>query len=418
MEEPQSGVVTITDLARPQFSSESAAIRDAMASVADLLPLSADALRAAAMAETGLSDFGARDYEERLDLILECYRDTPGLTASGTVYLSSALLNLLKNRLRLTDLLAQHPEILDIDLAPPIIIAGLPRTGTTHLLQMMAASERFRVLPFWEAQNPFPPSGADAISERREALAAELAVLNEALPHFKLMHEMTEPDHVQEELLLLAHDFSTMFFETLAVVPRWRDYYLVHDQAPHYAYMRVQLQALQFLRDDRRWLLKCPQHFEQLPTLATVFPRATVILTHRDPVQIVTSLATMLAYLSRLSVDPVEPAAVGEYWADRVGRMLDSVLRDRDSLPPESTMDLRFDDFMADDIGAVRTAFDLAGEDFTHDAETKARTYLDEHRRGYLGRVQYDAAAVGLDTDQLRERFAAYSARFLGDRPD
>jgi hypothetical protein len=417
MEEPQSGVVTITDLAEPRFDSQSAAIRDAMAAAVDLLPLSAQALREAAMAETGLSDFGPRDYEERLDLILDCYRDTPGLTASGSVYIASALLRLLKNRLRLTDLLTRHPEILEVELAPPIIIAGLPRTGTTHLLQMMAASERFRVLPFWEAQDPFPaPGEADDVGRRKAELTAELAVLNEALPHFKLMHEMTEPDHVQEELLLLAHDFSTMFFETLAVVPRWRDYYLAHDQAPHYAYMRVQLQALQFLRGGRRWLLKCPQHFEQLPTLAKVFPDATVILTHRDPVQIVSSLATMLAYIGRLSVDPVRPAATGEYWADRIGTMLDSVLRDRDSLSPDSTMDLRFDDFMADDIGAVGAAFALAGEEFTADAESKAHAYLVEHRRGYLGRVQYDAAAVGLDADRLRERFAPYITRFLEDR--
>ena len=97
--------------------------------------------------------------------------------------------------------------------------------------------------------------------------------MNAAMPHFPLMHEMTT-DHVHEEIQLLANDFSTMFFETLGHVPTWRDHYLAHDQTPHYEYLRTQLKALQFLRGGRRWLLKSPQHLEQLPVLDRSSPVA------------------------------------------------------------------------------------------------------------------------------------------------
>ena len=90
---------------------------------------------------------------------------------------------------------------------------------------------------------------------------------------FPLMHEMTT-EHVHEEIQLLFNDFSSMLMETLAHVPAWRDYYLAHDQTPHYGHLRLQLQALQYLRGGRRWLLKSPQHLEQLPVLESGVPRA------------------------------------------------------------------------------------------------------------------------------------------------
>ena len=123
--------------------------------------------------------------------------------------------------------------------------------------------------------------------------------MNVVMPHFPLMHEMTT-DHVHEEIQLLANDFSTMLFETLGHVPGWRDYYLAHDQTPHYEYLRTQLKAMQFLRGGRRWLLKSPQHLEQLPVLERVFPGLTVVVTHRDPVPVALSMVTMITYTARM----------------------------------------------------------------------------------------------------------------------
>ena len=127
------------------------------------------------------------------------------------------------------------------------------------------------------------------------------------MPHFPLMHEMTT-EHVHEEIQLLANDFSTMLFETLAHVPRWRDYYLAHDQTSSYEHLRLQLKALQFLRGGRRWLLKSPQHLEQLPVLDAVFPGVVVVCTHRDPVPVVLSMLAMLTYTARMHRSPVAGA--------------------------------------------------------------------------------------------------------------
>src|SRR5262249_50057183 len=164
--------------------------------------------------------------------LLTALRDVGGLTAPGRLSFHSQVLQLLKNRLLLTDLVARHPEIPEIDLAPPVIIAGLPRTGTTHLHNLLAADPRFRPPPHWDRPAPpHPPTGrapppgsaprrsgearepsrrpAGAGGEpapRRTRTDAAVWFMNTAMPLFPLMHEMTT-DHVHEEIALLAIDF-------------------------------------------------------------------------------------------------------------------------------------------------------------------------------------------------------------------
>jgi len=196
----------------------------------------------------------------------------------------------------------------------------------------------------------------------------------------------------------------------------------------HYAYLRLQLQAVQYQEgqhqegqhqaelhhdDVRRWLLKSPQHLEQLPVLDRVFPGATIVITHRDPVHIATSMATMIAYADRMFRHPVDPHRVGAVWAERLGLMLDDLVRDRDLLTQTVATDLRFGDFLADQIGAVEKIMALAGEEFTDDARAGVAGYLATHERGHLGRVAYRPEQVGHDPAGLRERFAPYAERFL-----
>jgi hypothetical protein len=385
-----------------------------MAIMADDCALEPGALLDRARAETTLDDFGDRNFEEPLGVLLQALVDTARLSAVGRVMLHTQLVQLLKNRLLLTDLLSRHPEIHEIDVVAPIVIAGLPRTGTTHLHNLLAADPALRYLPYWESIEPIPTPGTEGAEPdpRLERTEQGVWFMNLAMPLFPLMHEIT-PWAAHEEIHLLAIDFSTMFFETLAYVPDWATYYRAHDQTPHYRYMRTVLQALQHLTCDRRWVLKSPQHIEQFGPLLEVFPDATFVITHRDPVNIVTSMATMVAYTARMNVDTVEPALVGNYWADRIEVMLRACARDRDLLPAARTIDVRFDEFMADDLAMVRRIYALAGQAFEGPAEAAMAEYLGAHQRGRLGRIDYRADEVGLDEEELRNRFGFYVERFL-----
>jgi hypothetical protein len=407
-------LVELDDLAEPRFSPEAQQIRDMMAALAADCPLDADALHARAIADTGLDDFGPDDYRERLDVYLAALHDIDDMHGPGVVNFFGQLSQWLKNRLLLTDLLKRHPEIRDIELLPPVVIAGLPRTGTTHLHNLLAAAPTFRTLPYWESFEPFPLPAEVGVEPDPRAARMDVAVqvMNTVMPHFALMHEMTT-EHVHEEIQLLANDFSTMFMETLAHVPRWTDYYLAHDQTSTYEYLATQLKALQFLRGGRRWLLKSPQHLEQLPVLDQVFPGIAVVCTHRDPVPVAISMVAMITYSARMhrSVVPVE--AIAAAWIDRLELMLGALVRDRNVIGPDRSIDVRFDDFMADELGVAEQVYGLVGEPVTDDARAALTEYLAGHQRGRLGKVVTSCEMFGLDEDDLRARFAPYVSRFL-----
>jgi Sulfotransferase family len=407
--------VSIDDLADPIFPDTIAAMRDQVAPFAAQISLTTDAIVEAARADTGLHDLGPQEatWRERFDVITIALRTEAGLAPIGVLSAWAQLCELTRNRLRIADLLARHPEIHDIPVARPIIICGLPRTGTTHLHNLLSADPALRSLPYWESREPVPAPG-EGIEERRARTEAGLDVLNTGLPFFKRMHEMTT-DHVHEEIQLLAIDASSMLFETMATMPSWRAYYLSHDQTPHYAYMRTVLQCLTFLRpgtEPTRWVLKSPQHLEQFVPLVRVFPDATFVVTHRDPVSVTLSMATMLAYLARLSSAVVDPHALGRAWADRLRIMLEAAVRDRSVLPQEQSIDVRFDEFMRDDMAMVAKIYALADQPLTPQAIDAMTAFMNDHPRGKFGAVLYDPAQLGLEHAELRRRFTFYTDAF------
>jgi hypothetical protein len=196
-------------------------------------------------------------------------------------------------------------------------------------------------------------------------------------------------------------------------VPRWRDYYFAHDQTPHYAYLKRVLQALQWLRGPDRWILKSPQHMEQLGPLIDTFPDATVVITHRDPVSVIASAVTMLVYGDRVRRTRVDPPAVAAYWVDRVEHLLRACARDRARVPEGRSIDVWFHEFMADDVGTVERIYALADLEMTPEARAALETFLRENPRGKHGRIVYDLERdFGLDGESLRRKFDFYFERF------
>jgi Sulfotransferase family len=365
--------------------------------------------------QTGLDDFGDDGFVERLEVLCRALRTEANLSPAGTFAQHAMLTGLLRNRLLIEDRIARHPEILAQEIRAPIIICGLPRTGTTHLHNLMSADPALRSLPYWESLEPVlaeherPAEGeADPRLARTEQ---SLWLVHAAMPHFDRMHEMTV-DHVHEEIQLLAIDFSTMLFETIAPIPTWRDYYLGHDQRPSYRYLERVLKVLQWERGGSRWVLKSPQHLEQFPALCDTFPDATFVVTHRDPVTVTISMVTMLAYSARMSHARVDVAGIGRYWEDRLARMLGSCVDHRERLPPEQSIDVRFDEFMADDLAMVERIYGLAGQPVTDTARAAMAAFMADHPRGRFGTIRYDPAALDLDRERMRKDFAFYRDRF------
>jgi len=406
--------IRIDDLADPVLDDVQRAALDY--GEARPVELRVEAVLDAATARTKRHDFGPGDFTERLGLWLAEMDDDGERTGLGRLTFFQDCVRYAANRLLIGDALARHPEILATPFERPIIVVGLPRSGTTHLVNLLAADPRLRSLPLWEASEPVPlpgespgPGGADP---RRDRSLRAWQAMAATLPHMAAMHPM-HPDHVHEELELELPDFSSYTPEWVARCPRWRDYYLAHDQRAHYAYLRTVLQILQWRRPGDRWVLKSPQHLEQLGPLMATFPDATVVVTHRDPVSVVQSAATMMTYAARLHYRRTRPGYYLGYWRDRIRRLLEASVRDRPLLAPDRVLDVVFDDLVADDMAVVTSIYERAGMPLTEEAEAAIRSYRDTHRRGAAGQVVYDLRRdFEVSPAEVRADFGFYLDRF------
>ncbi|MGX9787760.1 sulfotransferase family protein [Mycobacterium sp. MMS18-G62] len=403
--------VRITDLANPVLTD----VQKQALALAEQFPLQleADAVLNAACAATGLTNFGDNSFRPRLALWLECCAQDDGLSAVGRAAIFGQAVNYATQRLYLEDLIQRHPEIESVDIDRPLIIAGLPRSGTTYTLALMAGDPRLRSLPHWEGVRPVAePYIVDGKDTRYELAEQDWAQSDSLLPFTKLIHEFA-PDHITEDIELQGMDFGGYYIEWTAHVPRWRDFQFSTDRTPWLRYMHRAMQALTWQQGPNRWVTKCPQHMEQLTEVNAVLTGAFTVITHRDPVASIQSAITGTAYAARLLRKSVDREQFAEYWIDRYERLLRACVRDRDALDPARSYDLYFDELMADPMGELKAIYQAADLPFDDTTRAGLETAMTNNKRGKHGQLEYDLRGdFGLDPDAIRERFAFYFDRF------
>src|ERR1700722_9274617 len=407
-------IIDITDLHNPILTPIQ---QQALAGAAALpIQFTAAAILDAARVETGLSDFGRMDFIERLEVWAQAVAEDADASDISRVNLHQMCVRYAATRLRIEDMIRRHPEILDIDIERPIIVAGLPRSGTTHLLGLIGADSRLRSLPWWEATAPVPiprePAPRGSADPRWIRADRGWQGYDALLPYMKLMHEFS-PDHISEDIELQALDFSSYLLEWMAYVPRWRDYYFAHDQSGTYAYLKRALQVLTYFHGPNRWVLKCPQHMEQLPVLKKTFPDATFVITHRNPVASIQSAITMSCYAARVFRRRVDTKGYLDYWVDRYRRLLERCVEDRDGMPDAQTLDVYFHEWTRDPDTVLRQIYRRAGLPLTDETLAELHAYLKEHEHGAGGKVVYNLQRdFGVSAAEIRSQFDFYFKRF------
>ncbi len=406
--------IDIIDLHNPVLTPAQAAARAAAA--AHPVTFDINGILAEAKAQTGLSDFGEPDFLNRLAVWLQALDEDANASAVTRHNMHAMTVRFAATRLRLEDLIRRHPEILGIEIDRPIIVAGLPRSGTTHLLGLLSADTRLRSLPWWEAIAPVPApgdeAGADDPNPRRTRAEEGWKGMEAVLPYMAIMHEFSA-DHISEDIELQALDFSSYLIEWLAHVPRWRDFYLAQDQTGPYGYLKKALQALTFLKGPNRWVIKCPQHMEQLPALYKTFPDATFVITHRDPVGSIRSQLIMALYAARMLRERIVPQEILDYWPDRYERLLRRCVRDRDILPEAQTLDVYFHEWIKDPDPILKAIYRKADIPLTDEALARLHAYLAAHEQKQNRKIVYHLERdFGVTAETLRKPFGFYFDRF------
>ena len=380
-----------------------------------LLRLDERSLLERAAKTVGHENFGDSWYREGLRRLIAALEQEAALTTLGRWIARSDIVRLLENRARIAETLTRHPEIEERPVRRPIFILGLPRTGTTILHELLAEDPDNRVPMTWEVMHPWPPpERATFKTDPRIAIVEKhFGGVDRLLPEFKKMHPMGAV-LPQECVALTAHDFTSMVFSTTHRIPSYQAWLDATDLRPVYASHRRQLQYLQWRCPAERWVLKSPGHLWAVDALLAVYPDALIVQTHRDPLKVVASLASLVTVLRGMASDDVDPHAIGAEWAPRLADGLERSMvgRDRTALGADRVFDMQFGEFVRDEIGMVRRIYAHFGIQLGEEAERRMRRFLAANPKDKHGAHRYRLSDAGLDPQEERRRFARYQGRF------
>jgi hypothetical protein len=385
-----------------------------------LLGLDASGMLSTAMRRTGLRDFGDPAFRDPLERLLRSLDREASLNLVGRIAAREDLTGMLVNRLLLEHDRERHPGIAQEAIRRPLVITGLPRSGSTFLHGLLAQDPASRVPLHWELRFPSPPpQKSTRDTDPRIARAARhIRWFFRLAPEFRKIHPVGA--RLPEEcVLILSHSFLSFEFSSNWFVPAYQSWLEEQDLEPAYRYHRRFLQHLQWGDAGERWLLKAPPHLPGLRALFAVYPDANVIMTHRDPLEVVPSVASLHVVLRRTFSRAVDPRAVGP----EVSRMLADDIRrgvaarDAGCAPPERFVDVWYTQLMDDPVAVVRRIYGHFDLPLSAEAERRMRGYLATNPKDRNGRHVYSLAQFGLDTETERARYREYWDRWRAPTP-
>jgi hypothetical protein len=376
-------------------------------------PLELESLLDVAERRTGLTNFGDTAFHEPLRRLLDSCRNEARLNTIGKLVCAEDILQLLSNRLRIQRDSEKWPDIAEQKIVAPLFITGLPRSGTTLLHNLLAQDEsEFYAPATWEVMFPSPPPFAGQKNKRRiKRAATNLALFNWMVPDFRKIHPVSA-GFPQECVAILSHSFMSDQFDTMFNIPTYQSWLEKQDMRPAYSYHRQFLQHLQYGAPVRRFVLKAPNHMFSIEALFAIYPDAQIVQTHREPMQVLPSMASLMTVMRRAFSDSVDPAAIGSEMIRFWKETLEQFLNARKKLAPGSVYDVNFVDLVRNPIAVVRELYREVAQNFSAQAESRMRMFLSKHPNGRHGNHSYVMASYGLDPVEVSQRFQLYRERF------
>ncbi|GAA3647196.1 sulfotransferase family protein [Lentzea atacamensis] len=368
-----------------------------------------------ARAKTGLSDFGDDWFREPLDVLVTSLNTEAALSPPGFELTRHRLTALLCDRLRLRAWQREHPAVLDEEVRVAAEICGLPRTGSTLLHRLLAASPQVTSTLSWEVAYPipFPGEGPDAAVRKRRA-QERMQMFAQLSPDFGDLHTVVW-DGPEEDVILLDRTFVSMSYDSFYWVPSYGDWLRSADQSKAYAELREWLQVLQWqnpARAGRPWVLKSPHHLTAVDTVFDTFAGCKIVMTHRSPANAVPSYASMVRAMSSQYSESVDPVRIGQYWSRRFARTLRDFASAREARP-DRFVDVRFADTVSKPVEVARNVLDALGLPAGPADDAAFEAYLAQNRTERHGSHSYAPTDFGLSEDQLHRDFAFYSEVYL-----
>lgn len=363
--------------------------------------LTSRAVLAEATAQTGLAEFGDDSFAEGLEILLSSLENEARLHEGGRAFLHQRIVGYLSQRLQVEDWYHRHPEIDDVEITAPLIGLGLPRTGSTALSMLLAQDPDVRYLRRWESSQPCPPpSTVQGVDPRIPTDKGEVIGTRQHVPG-----DTHGPMECHE---LMALDFKSHIFQSFAEIPSYSTW-LVHraDLAPTLAYQRRVMKLLAWGEPQRPWRLKCPSHVLWLDALDAAFPDARFVMTHRDPTDVILSVADLYAdIIGSFSAD-IDRLYIGKLNVEHWSLGMDRALRFRENAG-DRFYDIDFRAMQDDPIGEVTGLYAWLGAPVGEQFEARMQSWWAHAAAEREPSSHADPVEFGIDFDEVRPRFAAY----------
>jgi hypothetical protein len=328
----------------------------------------------------------------------------------------AAFFNLVENlrvRLQLIDYRARHPAVVREQIQQPLIITGLPRTGTTILFELIAQDPAMRSPASWEVAKPVPPArpGSYHSDPRIKSVDRFMALAEKLSPGFRAIHAIGAR-LPQECVYLFASQFVSEQFGYMFHVPDYRAWALQQDMTATYRWHADFLQHMQSAFRGERWVLKTPSHLAYVDYLLSQYPDAAIVWTHRRPLDAMASFSSLACRLQGAFSDRVDRRAVAAHEFAHSARIVDTGMEQRRSREQAQFFDIGFDAICTDPIAVIGNLYDHFGFAFSQEAEKRMRDYLARHPRNLYGEHRYCAAEFGLDETREEALFSGYLSHF------
>jgi Sulfotransferase family len=374
--------------------------------------LDADTMLAAARKATGLDDFGDPAMFDPLNRLVTALDHEAKLTEAGRGRVAQSMTATLANRLQVEDYLKANPALLDAPIDKPTFVFGLPRTGTTLVINLLAADPARRVFMRWEAFATVPPAAPGALRSDPRC-AAEQARLDMSLkyvPHISAMHH-EDADSSCECQFAMSPSFISQVYDSQYDIPSYHDWFMGADYRPAFRYHKRLMQVLQ-QHNGGRWTFKNPWHPLYLDALTDTYPDAQLVMTHRDPAATVASACSLVHAVRKLYSDDVDPRKIAEVSLETFDAMIARARAFEAKHGAGRIHHIRYPDLVADPIATMRHVYAHFDEPLTPQAETAMRATLAANPQGKHGKHDYRLEDYGLTANGVRAHFKDYCEKF------